>query len=408
MNLSQSLDKAQNFEKTVKNILIILFLSFVGWLVALYSLWHRQSLFSNGLTKKSFCNINSVVDCDSIAFSSYSSIFGIPTAAYGMFFCAVVFVISAFAYFAIVDKKEEELNSYIKQLLALSTLALVPTLFLAGISFLKLNTLCILCLASYLVNLGILFFSWQLKKSLPSSDSSPITKITQPLIWSTLVLLLLHLMAPLMVTGMVASQKTLDEGMIRTIKAQFAGQTPVNFDLSLGASFGPENATITLVEFSDFQCPFCAISSKSMPLFLKGYQNKIRYVYKFYPLDSTCNSQFNRPIHSLACYAAKVGYCVQKAKGDTAFFSYKELVFDKQSSMTTASILNDAVSTGLNEIDLKTCVDDPGTQAAIQNHINEAIAAKIEGTPAIFINGRKVESGPNLQVLSRIIEDLQK
>src|SRR5688500_16812730 len=79
----------------------------VGWLVALYSLFHRQKINSLSMDSSSFCNISETVNCDTVALSPYSAFLGIPTAAWGMLFYAAVIFITVWAYFRAQDRDED-------------------------------------------------------------------------------------------------------------------------------------------------------------------------------------------------------------------------------------------------------------------------------------------------------------
>lgn len=290
-----------------------------------------------------------------------------------------------------------------------NVLNIIPTIALAGISLFRLGTLCLICLGTYSINIAMLYYSHRAHALGVNHENSVGVDLSLKHAFSNLIvgcgaiLLALHLVAPKVVSQMVGA-RALDDSTINQVVANFADQPSVPFDIHRSPSFGPDNAPIVVVEFSDFQCPHCAISSKTMPSFLKAYAGQVKYVYKFYPLDSSCNPEIKSSFHALACRAAKTSYCVFKDKGSEAFFRYKSKVFDAQETMSPESILSMAKEEGLEESAIKVCVDDPATHQFILDNVSEGTAGKVAGTPAIFVNGRMVVTGPVPQILTRVFD----
>lgn len=399
--------------KSKKFLGLALGLNLVGWLNALYALWHRQGLFANGLIEKSFCHVSDFIDCDSVAFSKYSSFLGMPTANWGMMFYALSILLIMAAYFAAQDHKKESLLANLNFLFVFNLANIVGTFIFASISLFKLHTLCLVCLATYLINVASLYVIFRARAAALEDPESrelsvPTLSILTPFVGGLGALLLaLHLLAPSMVTNIVG-KVPMDDSTVSMVMQKFLTEQPMAFSLVNGPTYGTEGAPIVVVEFSDFQCPYCGISAKTMPSFLKAYEGKVKYLYKYYPLDSSCNSKMERAVHHLACTAAKTAQCVFKAKGSEAFFKFKEETFLHQQDMSPESLINTAKSLGIEEAALKTCVEDPATHQAIVDNVNEGIAAKVEGTPAIFVNGRMVETGPNPQVLTKVFDEVLK
>jgi len=398
------------FQKMKTLLAILLGLNVAGWANAFYALWHRQNLFVNGLSEKSFCNVNDFIDCDSVAFSKFSAFLNFPVAAWGMLFYAVTIFLALSMYFALQDARKESALKKVKIFFYSQIASLVVTLLLAGISLFKLNTLCIICLVTYLINIGIFLVTLKLN-SVASTDSKSdqllIPQVGGMFIGGIALILGLHLLMPTLVTTM-ANKSQLDESVINGVMQKFLSQQPFAFSLDQGPSFGPKDAPIVVVEFSDYQCPYCALSARTIPTLIKAYGDKVRYVYKFYPLDSACNPKMDRAAHPLACRAAKVSYCLFKEKGSDAFYKFKSETFEKQADMTPESLVASAKGLGANEETLKKCLDDASTHQYVLDNVNEGVSAKVEGTPAIYVNGRIVETGPNPQVLVRVFDAVLK
>jgi protein-disulfide isomerase len=107
--------------------------------------------------------------------------------------------------------------------------------------------------------------------------------------------------------------------------------------------------------------------------------------------------------HPLACVAAKHGHCVFKAKGNDAFFVYEKSVFGQQSQLSVPLIEEIALKSGIGKDELKACVDSPETHASIVAQAEEGKAVGVTGTPAVYVNGRRLEYGSVAKVLKAVL-----
>lgn len=142
---------------------------------------------------------------------------------------------------------------------------------------------------------------------------------------------------------------------------------------------GSSNAQITLVEYSDFECPFCARFHPTTQQILKDYGSKVRLVYRNYPL----------PFHPNAQKAAEAGECVAKVGGNDAFWKYADAIFAKQDELggklSPEGITQAVTAAGVNATTVKTCMDSGEMAAKIQAQMDGASAAGINGTPGTVI-----------------------
>ena len=145
---------------------------------------------------------------------------------------------------------------------------------------------------------------------------------------------------------------------------------------------GAKNAKVTLIEYSDFECPFCKRFSPTLEQALKDFPNDVRLVYRHFPL---------RSIHPMAQKAAEASECAAKLGGNDKFWA----MHDKLIADTTMSIDNMkrfAKEIGLNQGKFNDCLDKGEMAAKVNTDFNEGGAAGVQGTPATFING-KLASG---------------
>jgi protein-disulfide isomerase len=180
-------------------------------------------------------------------------------------------------------------------------------------------------------------------------------------------------------------------------------QKPFQHDLDLiktvGApSFGPANAPLTLVVFSDFECPICREEAKSLRENVpKEFPSEVRVVFKNYPLPT---------IHPWAVAAAIAGRCVFEQKAE-AFWAFHDWIYDKQPEITAdnlqAKVLEWAKSATLDTLGLQHCIETRATEPEVNAEIADAKRLNVEATPTLFLNGRRMVGQVPWQNLSQII-----
>jgi protein-disulfide isomerase len=155
---------------------------------------------------------------------------------------------------------------------------------------------------------------------------------------------------------------------------------------------GPASAPVQIIEFSDFECPFCLRANPTIVQVLSAYGDRVRLVYRHYPL----------PNHPNARPAAEASACAQE---QGRFWDYHDRLFANQSRLTTADLKQHAAELGLDAGPFNACVDSRKYQKDVDADIEAANAAGVKGTPAFFINGRPLSGAQPLENFRRIIDD---
>ncbi|MBU1039443.1 DsbA family protein [Patescibacteria group bacterium] len=166
-------------------------------------------------------------------------------------------------------------------------------------------------------------------------------------------------------------------------------------------SLGPAYAPITIVEFGDFECPFCRQSYSIAKQLLEKYPDGLRLIYRDFPVSS---------IHPQALPAAQAANCAYQQNN---FWPYHDKLFDRQNELGNSLYLNLATDLNLNMNNFKACLNDPKIVKEIEEDLAVGLKAGVQGTPAWFVNGRKVEGVLPLEVWEKLItailkEDLKK
>lgn len=141
---------------------------------------------------------------------------------------------------------------------------------------------------------------------------------------------------------------------------------------------GNKSAKVTLIEYSDFECPFCKRHTPSMEQALKDFPKDVRLVYRHYPLTS---------IHPNAQKAAEAAECAAKVGGADAFWKMHDKIF-AAGSLSNEGFVSMAKEISLNEANFKKCLDSGEMADRVNMDVASGNDSGVEGTPATFINGK--------------------
>ena len=158
---------------------------------------------------------------------------------------------------------------------------------------------------------------------------------------------------------------------------------------------GNKDAKITLVEFSDFECPFCSRFHPTAKQAMEEYGDDIRWIYKHFPLDS---------IHPEATPAAEASECVWEQAGDEGFWEFADAMFENQSLLGNDLYEEVAEEIGVDLSQFQTCVQERKYQDKVKKDLNDGVQGGVTGTPGSFVNGTPVKGAVPYDQLKAIIE----
>lgn len=158
-----------------------------------------------------------------------------------------------------------------------------------------------------------------------------------------------------------------------------------------GPSKGPENAPITIVEFSDYECPYCVRAEPTVKSVMEKYPGKIRLVFRDYPL----------PMHSKAPKAAEAAHCA----GDQGkYWDMHDKLFSAGAKLDVPDLKAHAREVGLDGAKFDRCLDSGEKGKDVEAHRKAGDEAGVSGTPAFFINGRPLSGAQPLEAFTAIID----
>lgn len=156
---------------------------------------------------------------------------------------------------------------------------------------------------------------------------------------------------------------------------------------------GPADAPVTIVEFTDFHCPFCRRVQPTLDELLKKYPTQVRLVFKDLPLDS---------LHPQARQAAEAARCA----GDQGkFWPFHDQLFARGPDATPAALKAIATETGLDVAAFEQCTASGKHREGVQRDVQEAQRLGAEGTPAFLINGRFLSGAQPLEAFVRVVDE---
>ncbi len=357
----------------------------------------------------------SFINCTKVSRSSYATLLGIPNAIWGLIFFSVMSLLAVLSRF--LTERVKQLSSFI-----LFWLLLFGSLFdiaLLLVSVLVINAVCSLCFATYIVNwasliLIILLYRKSGKNPLRVNRLIPEilslqkrSEIIYRYLPAALLIVILSSATSLAVNSSLKSARKLfvskaQKEAITKILEDFPKEEVVDVNPSEMLIIGDPEAPVSIVEFSDFLCPFCSQAASIMGELVEENRGKVRLIFMNYPLDKTCNVNMKRQLHPGSCLlalgsisAAKQG--MFKEYHDTAF-RLKPKNPGKREMEQIAALSGLNVRLFFRDMALKE------TQNELLDQLKRAWELGINGTPSVYINGKLYRYRPVKELLQEIID----
>jgi protein-disulfide isomerase/uncharacterized membrane protein len=395
---------------------------------------HEHVVYSEGLaTGPSFCNISQHINCEAVNASEWSTILGIPIASYGIFFYVALLALLVVATCGCAMPVEAALSVIVLG----GCVASISSVALFALSELVIGALCLLCIALYLINFALFGVTWRvafrgrlvvgladgvqalwyvLRLVVLGGEGSGLARLAVVAL-TALACFCVYLPSAIYssVAGSVSATKTeLGNQSIDPVKV-WQEEPAVVIDSKIGGAFGAyakgtPSAPIQIVEFADFECPGCRHLYVSLQQLLARFEGKYQLVFRNYPLDQACNPSIKHEFHQYACLAAMFTRC---AGEQGKFWEALDVVFTDPiltgeapvAQVRDALVTRAAESLSLDREAISECLGSDRYLATLHADIAAGNAAGLEGTPALWVNGKLVRR-PSIDALEKIFSSI--
>ena len=171
---------------------------------------------------------------------------------------------------------------------------------------------------------------------------------------------------------------------------------PPRYEVTLAATdpaLGSASAPVTIVEFSDFQCPFCQRVAPTLKQVQKTYGDKVRIVWKDFPLTQ---------IHPEAFKAGEAGQC---AAEQGKFWEYHDRLFANQQALLPDSLKKYAADAGLDAAAFSACLDTSKYGDRVREGVAQGSRLGVNSTPTIYVNGRMLSGAQPYETIAAVIDE---
>ena len=407
--------------------ILLLVLTLLGVAVSSLLLFEHEQIAMGVKASLGICDLSSRFNCGSVIGSAWASFLGIPLAAWGLFY---YFFTAGLLLARLTAKSQRTALDSLFFLLATVSVAFSITLFL--ISHFLIGALCPLCLTLYLINFLMLllgFFQlreaglkvalielralsrakefWNFREEAAQGIFS-VVSLVKLLVLSAILSFLAAVALKLFVSQVSRSASKVEiiqwptSGRLGVVKTK----SGINSDLYKGS----RTAKIQIVEFADLRCPFCLEFYLELDELLKRYPGRLQVVFKNFPLDSSCNAYVPVPMHPEACQMAHGFRCLAE---QDLFWPAMDILANgdfsgpvEDSNATTISVLEQV----LQQIDFdrsawNECMASGRYWEKIKEDISQAHALGVNGTPSVWVNGRRF-NGMRQRGVSRLVKEL--
>ena len=383
------------------------FFSLVGLGVSGYLAYLHIGLLRGELLGGAVCTSSGAFNCHAVTGGAWGQLFGMPLALWGAIGYLVTFSLALLA-----QQSEETAASLMPLLAACSTLFLLVDVWLFYVMFAIIRLYCFLCLSTDVVNLALFFTATRAAGGLRALGQAGaavgrlIPGRANPgaaLFWGLILVSLIG------VVGVHASTTYVSQGSTVAIQRQlrdFVHRQPrVILDATGDPRHGSPSSPITVVEFSDFHCPACQRAAKFNTIMLANHRRDVMFVFKNYPLDTTCNDKISRLVHPGACQVAAASECVNE---QGQFWPFHDMVFAQGAQYPMTNLEGDLTRLRVDLTKYRECMQAGRGLEAVKRDIAEAAKVPVISTPTYVINGLPMAGGISPTMFDELVSILRE
>ena len=339
---------------------------------------------------QAFCAAAGIVDCKRVTGSAYGSIAGVPVALIGAgYFAAVAFLAISYA----VGRGRAAGG-----VVALAGLAVAYDVYLAWAST-QLGALCPMCAATWALNVILLVGGIVAAIREPGGIGAALTaSLKDDAVNAAIIGVGVMLVGHLVTRGPTGSAagganagpstgSAAVSGLFRQVDGTIVPDPTDN-------TKGPPDARFHIVEWADFECPYCGDMAPEIDALVKQNPD-LKVSFRHYPISQVCNRYVEGERHVNACHAAAAAECAGR---QGRFWDLQQQMFKNQEYLGKDDLRFMAEQVGLDMAAFEACMGDPAVAQIVKDDVEAGAAANLSGTPAVFLKGATGEQWVQLDL----------
>ncbi len=393
-----------------RGALVCLLLSLAGIALCVYLGFVHIALLRGEFVGGAVCGgAGSIFNCHAVTAGPLGTVLGIPLWVWGLIGYLATLNLASIAWL-FPDWSSKALTL----LTSLSLLFVAIDLCLLVTMVSRIHYLCLLCLMTYLVNLLLVFFGkwalaqpWgQIARQTAPALRAFVPSTQRPVAWLFFGVMVLGVCGSVSLHAATTFVVQGSHGVIRKQLQEFiAREQRVQLDVSGDPSVGSSNAPLEMVEFSDFFCPVCQRAAQFNAIILANHRQDLRFVFKHFPLDSSCNEAIQHTVHPGACTVAAASEC---AHLQGKFWPFHDVIFEKGHGYNIGLLEQDARQLGLDVARFQSCMASGEGLSAVKRDIAEAQKLRVASTPTYVVNGLRIGGVMTPSMFEELVKTLRE
>lgn len=369
----------------------VLSLAASGLIFSAYLAYSHYRVYTD-IAYSSFCAISKTINCDTVSQSPYSIFLNLPVPVWGTAGYVGLALLLLSAAMPAAGRK----RGWTLAMLAAMVFSVI-SLLLAGVSTFAIGSYCIVCIATYGVNLLLLFFTWLIRRRF---DAGPLAQaLAEDLRFLSKKSRISATAALAFLSFLLLTWQTVPAYWEAPLAAIPSGHLKSGTTAEGFPWIGADSPELDILEFADYQCFQCRKMHYFLRQLVASRPDKIRLVHCHYPMDHEVNFIVEEPFH---VGSAKLALLAIYAKSRNKFWEMNDLLYRLAGSGPKIDLQAVAAELGLDVQGLAAALEHPAYRKALESQIRYGMKLQVLGTPSYLIDGLIYEGNIPAEILARV------